>query len=176
MSRKSSPFSPRKSKGFTLIEMLIVLVIIIILASVAVAAVRGAMGKSDVASDLQGIASLQTATKSLRGAGGYGAAGTNLVPTLVAMDAVPKTLTLNGTNITNAWNGDVTVVSTGTGYSITSTGIPKDACIEEASKLSKGAMSTKVGSAAAVNGEVTTITATASCTADTNTIVWTSAN
>lgn len=176
MRRNAPSFSRNRAKGFTLIELVIGLVVGIIIIAGAIAGISNLTRKNDVSQDIQGIAALQTNTKALRGNGGYGTSGTNLVPTLIAMEAVPKSLTVNANAITNAWDGAVTVTSTGSGYAITSNGIPKSACIEEASKLSRGAMTTKIGAAAAVSGEVTTVTATTSCASDSNTIVWTSVN
>lgn len=174
--RRNTPSFSRRAKGFTIIELVIGIVVSVIILAGGAAAVSNLLGKSDVSQDIQGIASLTSNVKNLRGAGGYGTSGTNLLPTLIAMDAVPKSLTVNGTTVTNAWGGAVSVASTGVGYSVTSAGIPKEACIEEAAKLSRGSMTTKVGSAAAVAGEITTVAATTSCSAATNTIVWTSAN
>jgi prepilin-type N-terminal cleavage/methylation domain len=176
MLRNSSPFRSRAAKGFTLIELMVTLVIGVIIVGVAVAGIKGVFGKSDVSTDIQGIASLQTAAKGLRSKGGYGTSGTNLVPSLIAMGAVPNTLTLSDNNILNAWGGSVAVNSTGPGFTITSAGIPKDACIEEAATLSLGALNTKINSSAAVTGEMTKVAATAACTSDSNTIVWTSQN
>ncbi|MCD0253117.1 pilus assembly protein PilX [Xanthomonas campestris pv. campestris] len=175
MRRQLNPINRTQQAGFNLLEMMIVLVVIIIAVAVAAANIFGATSKNDVAQDVQGIGSLQANTKTTRGSGGYGAAGADLIPTLIALGAIPKTLTLTGTTVTNTWGGSVTVVSTGAGFTITSQGVPKAACIEEAAKLSRGAATTKVGAAAAVNGEVSIAAATASCSADTNTIAWTSA-
>lgn len=175
MRRNTPSFGRAKQKGFTLIELVIGLIIGIVIVAIAIAGIGNATSKSDVSGDIQGVSQLYANVKSLRGNGGYGTSGTNLVPALIAMNAVPKTINNDGTNLTNAWNGAITVTSTGVGYSVSSAGLPKEACIEEGAKLSRGAGTTKIGTTT-VTGEVSTIAATTSCSAATNTVVWSSTN
>jgi hypothetical protein len=166
----------KRSAGFTALELIMVILTGLALIIGAIIAGKALFTKKDTATDLQAISQLQTNVKSLRGSTGYGASGTNLVPALIAMEGVPKTLTVTGTTLQNTWGGQITVVSTGLGVTITSSDIPKESCIEEAGKLSRVMATTKVGSAAAVSGEVTPVAASTSCASDANTIAWTSLN
>lgn len=155
---------PKKQKGMTLIEMFVVLIIIIIIIAAAAGRIGGVFGKNEISEEVINLNTLIVNTKTLRSAGGYGPTSTNLVPTLLATDGVPKSMTVVAGTIRNAWNGQVAVTSTGAGFSVSAVSVPKAACIELANKVSRGgAVTTKVNAAAAVTGEVSTIAATTSC-------------
>lgn len=127
--------------------------------------------------EIQNVAHLLTATSSLRTQSGYGSSGTNLNAALIAADEVPSTMTISGTNITNAFGGAVTVSSTGTGFTISYAGVPKSNCIALATKVASSVnYTTKIGSGTAITGEVTNANAVAGCTGTANTITWTSSN
>jgi len=167
--------SAKRQYGMTLIEMLVVLIIIIIIIAAAAARIGGVFGKNEISEEVTNLNTLIVTTKTLRSNGGYGASGTNLVPTLIATNGVPKTMSIVSGAIKNAWDGTVAVASTGAGFNITAPSVPSDACIELANKVSRGgAVSTKINSNAAVTGEISTITATTQCNSATgNTIVYT---
>lgn len=166
--------TPKKQQGMTLIEMVVVLIIIIVIIAAAAGRIGGVFGKNEIAEEVTNLNTLLVNTKTLRSAGGYGASGTNLVPTLIAIDGVPKSMPVISGKIKNSWNADVTVTSTGGGFSISTASVPQAACIELANKVSRGgAVTTKVNSSAAINGEVSTIAATTSCSSDSNSLTYT---
>lgn len=169
--------SRNTQRGMTLIEMMVVLILIILVVAAAASRIGGVFGKSEIADTVTNLNTLLVNTKTLRSAGGYGATGTDLVPTLIAVNGVPKAMPIQSGAIKNPWNGDVSVTSTGAGFQITTGSVPKDACVELANKVSRGgAVSTKINSAAAVVGEVSTIAAGTSCSSDSNTLTFTVAN
>lgn len=170
--------APKKQKGMTLIEMIVVLIIIIIIIAAAAGRIGGVFGKNEISEEVTNLNTLIVNTKTLRSAGGYGASGTNLVTTLIASDGVPKSMPVVAGAIKNAWDGTVTVTSTGAGFTVVAPSVPQPACIELANKVSRGgAVSTKVNATEAVTGEVSTIAATTSCSSPTaNSLTFTVAN
>lgn len=167
------------AKGFTVMEVLIVLLIAAFIIALVGPRIVKLFGRSEVTFETQNIADLTANTKGLRDRGSYGAAGTDLVPSLIANDGLPESLTNTAGVITNSWGGKVTVVSTGIGFTLTYTApMPQAACITLATKLSNSAINTtKINAAAAITGPVTQAQATADCAAGTaNTIVFTSTN
>ena len=103
--------------------------------------------------------------------------------TLVVFEELTKQSDIDGkaTDVTVAEHKDindegqsVTVTSTGMGFAITSSALPKDACIALATRVAKNQYEqTKINSGAATTAEVTTAAATTGCSGATNTITWT---
>lgn len=176
MSRNYS--FPRRQAGMTLIEMIIAIVIGLVLLAAAVGMIASSMSKSDISADANGITGLITNAKTLRANGNYGASGTNLNGALIALKGVPSTLSVSGTNITNNWGGAVNVVSTGVGYTVSTSDIPSDACIEQAMKLSRTMLTTAINGGTAITGQVSAAQATAGCNAsgNANDITWTTSS
>lgn len=175
ISRSGYGFAAKQA-GLTLIELIVVLIIVAVILMVAIGGISNAMGKSDVNQDQQGVAALVANTKTLRTNGSYGTSGTNLVPSLIALKGVPATVNTNGTTLTNTWGGAITIVSTGTGYTVTTSGIPQDACIEHSMKLSKSMLTTAINGGTAIAGGVTAAQATTDCSnaGNANSVAWTS--
>jgi prepilin-type N-terminal cleavage/methylation domain-containing protein len=178
MSRSRNYNFQRRQKGMTLIELVVAIVVGLIIISFAVAGISGVMSKSDVSGEAQGLAGLIANTKSARANGTYGASGTNLVPTLIAMRAIPASVAVNGTTLTNQWGGAIGVLSTGAGYSVSTAAIPPEACIELATKLSRSMVSTTINGGTPIVGPVATAAATTGCANDgnANTVLWTAAS
>lgn len=168
----------RAAQGLTLIELIIAIIIGLIVLAAAVGMISSAMSKSDVSNDSSGITGLIANTKTLRANGTYGTSGTSLNSALIALKAVPSTLGVDGANITNNWGGAVTVASTGTGYTVTTAGIPAEACIEQVTKLSKTMLNTAINGGTPIVGQVSVAQATAGCSVagNGNAIVWTASS
>lgn len=168
----------RAAQGMTLIELIIAIIIGLSLLAAAVGMISSAMSKNDISGDTNGITGLIANTKTLRTNGSYGTAGTELNGALMALKAIPSTLGQTGEVVTNSWGGAITVASTGTGYTVTTTGIPQDACIEQATKLSRTMLSTTINGGAAIVGQVSVGQATFNCSVEGNgnTIVWTASS
>ena len=134
----------------------------------------GLFGSSNISEEQGNIAALTTNTRALKGSNGYGTSGTNLVTSLIAVNGVPKNMSVVSGVLYNVYGGSVTVTSTGMGFAITSSALPKDACIALATRVAKNQYEqTKINSGTATTAEVTTAAATTSCSAATNTITWT---
>ena len=164
--------------GYTLIEFMIVIALI----AVATLAVLGyksvAKADSDTAIETSNVAVLATKMPKLKAAGTYGPANTDLLKPLIALGGVPPTMSIASDKVTNAWGGDVTVVSTGPGYKITYSKLPVAACVSMAMGMSGGStdIRTKIGGDKDLAGPVTAAQATAGCKAVANDIVWTFAS
>lgn len=168
--------SKKKQGGFTAIELIIVLVVGLGILALAAGKTDMLFGNSELSEEVSNVNTLYANVKTLKTTSGYGAAATDLTAQMVATNGVPRNMTVTGGVIYNLWGGTVPVASTGSGFSITQNLVPKESCIKMATKISKGGTfsSIKIGAAAAVTGEVTTAAATTSCSAATNTIVFTS--
>ncbi|PAU63309.1 pilus assembly protein PilX [Pseudomonas sp. PIC25] len=165
---------PHTQHGFISIEMMIGLIIIAIGIGLAVSRGAGLFGSSNISEEQSNLATLTTNTRALKGSNGYGTSGTNLVPSLIAVNGVPKNMSVVSGVLYNVYGGSVTVVSTGMGFTITSSSLPKDACIALATRAAKNEYEqTKINSGSAVSGEVTTVSATTACSSSANTITWT---
>ncbi|WP_332690691.1 type 4 pilus major pilin [Devosia sp.] len=170
MQRKHS----HQQHGFISIEVVIVLIIVAIGIGLAVSRGAGLFGSSNVGEEQSNLATLTTNTRALKGSNGYGTSGTNLVPSLIAVNGVPKNMSVVSGVLYNVYGGSVTVASTGMGFTITSSSLPKDACIALATRVAKNQYEqTKINSGSAVSGEVTTVSATTACSSSANTITWT---
>lgn len=164
-----------KQQGLTLIEALVWIILSILVIAGAAAGIAKAFGSNETRTEADHITNIIVSTKTLRSSGGYGTSGANLVPSLIATNSIPKTMPVIGGVPKNAWDGSVTVVSTGAGFTVTYPTVPQDACIELATKISRGgAVTTKIGTGTAIVGEVPTATATTQCASPTaNSLVFT---
>ncbi|AZC91298.1 type 4 pilus major pilin [Pseudomonas chlororaphis] len=133
----------------------------------------GMIGNSDVAIEQSNISTMIANTKKLKGSTGYGASGTNLVPSLINV-AGTGSMGKSGTSLVNQWNGAVTVVSNGMTYTITEVNVPKSACIVLATKVAKDQQTTtSINGGSATSGEILGTAASTSCSTEANTIAWT---
>lgn len=166
----------KKQAGFGAIEMIVVLIIVIGLLALAASRWDTLFGSNEAAEEISNVNMLMAGAKNLKTSSGYGASGTNLVPALIKADAVPRNMTVTSSAIYNTWGGAVTVVSTGTGFTVTSATIPDGVCMTLATKLARGGVySTRLNSGTAIIGEVTQAAATSGCSSATsNTITWAS--
>lgn len=163
-----------KQDGLSLIEMMFIILIAIIVIGGAIAFGYKQMAKQQESAIQEAIATLMVNTKALRGSNGYGSTGTNLMPSLIAIDAVPDAMSVSGTTVTNSYGGAVTVVSTGMGFTLTNAGLDQAACIGLATKIGRSAFfTTRINGGSAIAGEVTAAQATAGCTGTTNSVAWT---
>lgn len=166
---------PAKTEaGYIDISMLFVLIVIAIGIGYAIYNGGSLLGSSDVSNEQSNIGQLIANTRKLKGSAGYGTSGTSLVPQLVASKGVPN-MSVSGNNLYNPWNGTVTVVSGGMTAIFTENGLPEDACVTLATKISRGQkVTTSINGGSGVSGEVDSATATSSCTdSSNNTLAWT---
>lgn len=162
-----------KQGGFGALEVMIAIV-------VGIFAVIGAMAWNSKLTntannndELQNISSLITNTRQLKTQSGYGTTGTDLIPVLLRSDGIPENMQKSTTGVFNVWGGAVTNISTGTGYTLTYASVPDSNCIFLASKSAySNALSIRINGGTAVAGEITSIAASAACTAGTNSVSW----
>ncbi|HEJ1468151.1 TPA: type 4 pilus major pilin [Pseudomonas aeruginosa] len=166
----------KKQAGFGAIEMIVVLIIVIGLLALAASRWDTLFGSNEAAEEISNVNMLMAGAKNLKTSSGYGAANTNLVPALIKAGAVPRNMTVTSNAIYNTYGGAVTVVSTGTGFTVTSAAIPEGVCMTLATKLARGGVySTKINTGGVIVGEVTQAAATSGCSSATsNTITWAS--
>ena len=166
----------KNQAGFGAIEMIVVLIIVISLLALAASRWDTLFGSNESAEEISNINMLMAGTKNLKTSSGYGSSGTSLVSSLIKAGAVPKNMTVTSGAIYNTWGGAVTVVSTGTGFTVSSSAIPEGVCMTLATKLARGGVySTKLNSGTAIIGEVTQAAATSGCSSATsNSITWAS--
>lgn len=163
----------RMNRGMTLIEGIIYLAIAAFVLVAAVGLIKKALSSSDVNKEQQALVQLLTLTPQLRSTNGYGNSGTNLVPQLETIGAIPSTMSLVGDSLYNTWGGEMTVVSTGMGYKVTDKSVPQEPCVKITKMISAtNEIKTSVNSGSAVRGEVSTAQAMQFCSnEDENTIV-----
>lgn len=175
---QSTRFQRQKGKQFGFLSVEALIVLIVVLALLGIAASRSGMlsGGSQAVEEVGNIQSLYANIKSLKTSSGYGAAGTNLVPALITADGIPKNMSVVSGVPYNDFGGAVQIVSTGSGFTITTNGLSSAACVKQSTSISRGGAfaTTQIGSNAAINGEVTSATASSQCTGSANTVTWTS--
>lgn len=162
-----------KQAGFMSIDALLwTIFAVVVLGFIAYAGFK-ALGGTDSTVELSNITTIMSNTKQLKSRAGYGASGTNLIPSLIAIDGTGN-MGVSGSTVTNQWNGAVTSVSNGMTYTLTITNVPKSACISLATLVAKdNQTTTRINGGSAISGEVLTAAATTSCSGDTNTLAWT---
>lgn len=172
MQRKTR--NPHRQGGFIDLSMLFVLICIAIGIGYAIYNGGSLLSSSDVSNEQSNIGQLIANTRKLKGSNGYGTSGTSLVTQLVTSKGLPN-MSVSGTTLYNAWNGTVTVASGGMTFILTENGLPGDACMTLATKISRGQkVSTSINGGSSTTGEVSSATAAASCTdTNTNSLAWT---
>lgn len=160
-----------KSRGFTLLEMMIVIVIAgIILVGVFG---KGLFGKSSASAntEAQDITQVMAAVSGFKP---YGAANSNLVPNVIGSGGVPSDWTTSGNTITNGSSGAVAITSNGPGYNFTSGGYSQATCQFLAQNVAKqGIQSTQINGGAAITGPVNAQQAQSQCVSgNTNSLTW----
>ncbi|WP_047305778.1 type 4 pilus major pilin [Pseudomonas fluorescens] len=165
--------TPKNQRGFLSIDgVMWIMLITIALGFIAWFGYK-MLGNSDGVIEQSNITTIITNTKKLKGSSGYGTSGTNLVPSLIAVEGAGS-MGVSGTNLTNQWNGAVTLVSNGMTFTLGESNVPKAACITLATKVGKDKQTTtSINGGTATAGEVLPATAATSCSNDFNSISWT---
>lgn len=144
----------KKQAGVTLLELIAALSVLAVIVVGALALYSSATSSQAATQTAQDVTAIRAAVKQLwQGQGTYGAANTNLNDTLVASKRIPTTIRVDTSTtpdtLTHALNGTVNVVSTGSGFTLTLTNIPKDVCIPLLTGAT-GWTSVKAGTATAI--------------------------
>jgi len=122
-------------------------------------------------SDVTLLNTLMNETRQLRSNGGYGT--DDYSASLIAGGSVPSNVTVNDGKIYNRNGGLVTIKGNGIGFTVTDADLPIKDCVKVAQSIgTPDLQSTKINNQT-ITGQVTAAAATTACTADTNTIVFT---
>jgi prepilin-type N-terminal cleavage/methylation domain-containing protein len=114
MTQKYGVNSPRKAKGFTLLELLLVVAIVAIALAVLFFLFGKVQSKSTAQTEAQNLVTMAADVKGLFSPQGN---FTNINDQVLVQNNVPPTGMVSGTNIVNGWGGAVTVAAAGTGDS-----------------------------------------------------------
>lgn len=117
------------------------------------------------------ISTLINETRQLRSSSGYGT--TDYSASLIAAGAVPSNVTVSGGQIYNRAGGVVTVKGNGVGFIVTDAGLSAKDCIKLAQAIGTPDLSSTKINNQSITGEVTAASATAGCTSDSNTVIFT---
>lgn len=178
MKAPKQSFSKIRQMGFTAIELMVVLIVGVGIYALSTGKISMLFSSSEMAEESGNISVLSANVRTLKTTSGYGAAGTNLTASLVAVNGVPKNMSVISGVIYNTWGGTVVPASTGAGYTISYSSVPVEGCVKLATKISTGGTfsSTSINGGGAITGEVTTAVATTQCSSTTNTVAFTSAS
>lgn len=125
----------QKEKGFSLLELLLVVGVGALLLLAGIGTYQLVTSGSTANEAIRLIATVKQQTqRAFQGQGTYGAtAGTDVVPTLVAMEAFPSGVLNAASTPIDPWGGTIAVASAGTGgpnFSITYPAVPTASCIQ----------------------------------------------
>lgn len=162
-----------KEAGFGALEVLVALGVGLLIVVAGIGWKSKLDNTSNNQNEVENIASLISNTKQLKTASGYGTSGVNLIPLLINVEGVPLAMSKTATTVVNAWGGNVTLTSTGAGYTLTYAGVPAANCVFLATQANNGnGMSLKINGGTAVTGEVTSTVANTSCSTSSNSLAW----
>jgi hypothetical protein len=167
---------PRAAQcGASLLEAIAYLGVAAIVVIGAIALLNGAFSSANTNAVNEQVSAIQTGVKKLYmgQAGGYGNLGNNV---LASAGVFPSTLTPSAAtnNVTNTWNGAVTVQGTGPTFTITYENVPRSVCVN-AVTAGGSWVSININNTSETTLPVPPDTAATDCSSETtNTIVWTS--
>ncbi|HRC26741.1 MAG TPA: type 4 pilus major pilin [Alphaproteobacteria bacterium] len=122
----------KAQSGFSLLELLLVVGVGALLLLAGIATYRLVTQGNDVNDAIRILTTIKAQTqKAFQGQNGYGASGTDLVPTLAAMQAFPAGV-LDTANIPrHPWGDTIAIASAADtrSFDLTFTNVPSDACI-----------------------------------------------
>lgn len=167
-------FSRRRQAGASLLEAIAFLGVAATIVVGAVALLSSAFSGARSNRSQEEIAAISTGVKRLfiNQGGAYGTGSLNEV--LSQSKIFPSTLAVNGANVTNAWNGAVTVTGAASTFDISYGNVPQQVCVELVATSGQW-LSVGVNGAAAMTPPIAPAQAAEQCTnADSNTVIWTS--
>ena len=163
----------RKMRGVSLLEAIAYLGVAATIIIGAVALLSNAFSGARSNRAQEELAAISTGVKRLfmSQAGAFGTG--NLNAQLATAKIFPSTLSVNGDQVLNAWNGAVTVTGNTSVFQISYGNVPQDSCVELLS-TSHQFLTVAANGGSELTPPVTLSQAAAQCTeAQTNTVVWT---
>ncbi|WP_255370054.1 type 4 pilus major pilin [Roseateles sp. YR242] len=168
------PLSRRaEQRGASLLEAIAFLGVAATIVVGAVALLTNAFSGARSNRSQEEIAAISTGVKRLfmSQAGAYGTGSLNEV--LIRAKVFPSTLAVNGTAVTNAWNGPVNVTGASTTFDISYGNVPQQTCVELVATSGEW-MGVSVNGSAGLTPPVSPAQAAEQCTdATANTVTWT---
>jgi hypothetical protein len=164
--------NPRaRQRGTSLLEGIAYLAIAALVILGAVSLLVGAFSGANSNRTQTELSSIRTGVKKLfmGSAGTYGAA--SLLPELISSKVLPGTLSVNGTNVANAWGGAVLVTGAGASFTVSYGSVPQDVCVSVVSGGGDWSSITVNGTAVPV--PATPAQASTACASNSSTIIWT---
>jgi type II secretory pathway pseudopilin PulG len=165
---------PRRQRGATLLEAVAFLGIAAIILVGALALFSNAFDGARSNQLIEEVNALQTGIRKVySGGAGYATNVTAGMTGLVDAGAVPATLTINGTTVTNEWGGAVTIAwdTNNNAVEISFADVPQAACM---TAMTTGGnwftIATATGTAAAP--PISASAAETSCVSGNNTVTW----
>lgn len=163
----------RRQAGTSLLEAIAYLGIAAIVILGAVALLRNAFSSANTNRGLEEVTAIRTGVKKLYmgQTAGYGTDSMN--STLIYAKVFPASLAVNNGDVTNAWNGGVSVNGATANFTITYTSVPQDVCINMVSG-GNAWVSVNVNGGADLAPPILPADATTACGEASNIIIWTS--
>ena len=160
-----------RQRGASLLEGIAYLGIAAIVVLGAVSLLTGAFSSAQSNQAIEEAIALRTATRKLYSGQIFPAA---ITPILISAKAVPATLVVNGTAVTNKWGGAVTVAgnAAGSAFDVVYAAVPKDVCVSMLSGANGWTQISQGGTVITVM-PVTALAADGLCAGATNTVTFT---
>lgn len=166
-----------KQQGMTLIEGLAFLGIFAVVIGGALMMFGSADSSQKSTQHISELTALRTAMKQLyQGQGSYGTVNVN--NTLNTAKKIPSTIAVNTATtpvtLSTAWNGAISVAGATTTFTVTSTLVPQDVCVQVVAGASNNGWTALSVGGTAVTLPATPAAAATACSGATNTVVLTS--
>lgn len=160
-------------RGYGIMEVIGSLAVIAFLAAIALGMIDTGFSDARTKQAMDEVMGLRVSTQKLyTNQNSYGTASLNA--TLIANGAIPGTMKVSGSTISNGWGGGVTISGNSTNFTITYAAVPKEACISLVTgTTANGWTSIQVGSGTANTPPVAPATAATDCAGTANTVIWT---
>lgn len=159
--------------GFSLMELMVVIGIIAVLVIGVLVYKAMAKGDSNVNRETDNVSVIISKIQRLKGGASYGAAGADLLPIAINANAIPRSMAITGSTVTNVWGGAVTIKSTGGGFYVDYAGVPKEACLAMAGAIAGSTdTTTSINGGSAITGSIDPTIANTQCNADPSSLRW----
>lgn len=167
-----------RQRGVISIEAIVVIAIILVLLVWGGARIGQLFLSTDNTTESGNVQALYGAIREIKTSAGYGAAGTDLSPVLIAMGKVPGNMEVAGNQIKNTWGQPYSLLSTGQGFTVGDPSVPQKSCIKIVSSVSQNGQfaSVAVNGGTAYSGPLAAAVGQTACSGDPSSILWTSVN
>ncbi len=121
----------KAQSGFSLLELLLVVGVGALLLLAGIATYRLVTQGNNVNDAIRVLATIKSQTqRAFQGQRSYGAVGTDLIPTLVTMNAFPAGTVGDDDLPRHPWGGDITVAGNDQEFIVSFVDVPPDGCVQ----------------------------------------------